>query len=56
VDFAIEYDFYTGRTEDAQKDFAVNRVSFMKANVPELNGFALFDEVNKVHIDFPRGW
>jgi hypothetical protein len=66
VDFTINYVFsipdpfakYGGRMlgQGVQKAFADNPSRFIQDHVPQLNGFALFDESHRVHIDFPKGW
>jgi hypothetical protein len=43
-------------TQDEREKYRKELAAFLKEKAPNLNGFALFDELNRYQVDFARGW
>jgi hypothetical protein len=43
-------------TKDEREKYRKELSAFLKEQAPNLDGFAIFDELNRYQIDFPRGW
>jgi hypothetical protein len=45
-----------GSTEEEKKQFRDELRKYVSGELPNLDGFVLFDERNRYQIDFPGGW
>ena len=60
--FAIHLDYPYNKkikaeaTKDEIEKYRKALSGFLKEETPNLNGFAMFDELNRYQIDFPREW
>ena len=60
--FAIHLDYPYDKkskaeaTKDEREKYRKELSAFLKEKTPNLDGFAIFDELNRYQIDFPREW
>ena len=60
--FAIHFKLHyekesrSNATQVEKEKFRKELAAFLKEKAPNLNGFALFDELKRYQIDFGRGW
>lgn len=53
----VEFDKLKGKARvEALHDYHKMLAAFVREEVPNLDGFVLFDTTNHYRIDFPRGW
>jgi hypothetical protein len=43
-------------TADEKRDYRKRLTSWINQELPNLNGFAIFDDDHRYQIDFPKGW